>query len=86
MKKTVAIFPGSFDPMTIGHVKVIEDSLKIFHTIIIAIGIKNNISLLPFIRTSSKAGLTSHACKPVAAADITIINKAKKIFNLCSNK
>ena len=42
MKKTVAIFPGSFDPITIGHVKVIEDSLKIFHTIIIAIGENNN--------------------------------------------
>ena len=49
---------------------------------IIAIGIKNNISLLPLIKTSSSAGLTNQACKPVAAAEITIINKAKIILIL----
>ena len=37
MKKKV-IFPGSFDPITIGHVEIIEKSLKIFDEIIIAIG------------------------------------------------
>ena len=33
-----AIFPGSFDPITIGHVEIIEKSLEIFDEIIIAIG------------------------------------------------
>ena len=37
MKKKV-IFPGSFDPITIGHIEIIEKSLKIFDEIIIAIG------------------------------------------------
>ena len=37
MKKK-AIFPGSFDPITIGHIEVAEKSLKIFDEIIIAIG------------------------------------------------
>ena len=37
MKKN-AIFPGSFDPITIGHTEIIEKSLKIFDEIIIAIG------------------------------------------------
>ena len=37
MKKK-AIFPGSFDPITIGHNEIIEKSLKIFDEIIIAIG------------------------------------------------
>ena len=45
----------------------------------IANGIKNNISLLPLIKTSSKAGRTNHACKPVAAAEIIIIINAIKI-------
>ena len=37
MKKN-AIFPGSFDPITIGHIEIVEKSLKIFDEIIIAIG------------------------------------------------
>ena len=37
MKKK-AIFPGSFDPITIGHIEIIEKSLKIFDEIIIAVG------------------------------------------------
>ena len=37
MKKK-AIFPGSFDPITIGHNEIIEKSLKIFDEIIIAVG------------------------------------------------
>ena len=49
-------------------------------TTTIAIGIRNNISLFPLIKTSSKAGLTNQACKPVAAAETIIINKAKKIL------
>ena len=34
-----AIFPGSFDPITVGHVDIINRGLGIFDEIIIAIGI-----------------------------------------------
>ena len=34
-----AIFPGSFDPMTLGHVDIIKRSLPLFDEIIIAIGV-----------------------------------------------
>ena len=36
---TRAVFPGSFDPITLGHVDIIERGLNIFDEIIIAIGI-----------------------------------------------
>tara|TARA_B100001057_G_C22490985_1_gene810222 strand:+ start:36 stop:488 length:453 start_codon:yes stop_codon:yes gene_type:complete len=36
MKK--AIFPGSFDPITIGHVDIIKRAMKVFDEIIIAVG------------------------------------------------
>lgn len=34
----IAVFPGSFDPITLGHVDVIERALPMFDKIIIAIG------------------------------------------------
>ena len=34
-----AIFPGSFDPITLGHVDIINRALPLFDEIIIAIGI-----------------------------------------------
>lgn len=37
MKK--AVFPGSFDPITLGHVDIIERGLPLFDEIILAIGV-----------------------------------------------
>ena len=34
-----AVFPGSFDPITLGHLDIIKRSLSLFDEIIIAIGI-----------------------------------------------
>lgn len=34
----IAIFPGSFDPITLGHVDIIERAIPLFDKIIIAIG------------------------------------------------
>lgn len=33
MKKTVAIIPGSFDPVTLGHIELVKKSAEIFDTI-----------------------------------------------------
>ena len=40
----IAVFPGSFDPITIGHVDIIRRSLNLFDKIIIAIGYNSNKS------------------------------------------
>ena len=36
MKKT-AIYPGTFDPITFGHIDVIKKSLKLFEKVIVAV-------------------------------------------------
>ncbi|MDE6298565.1 MAG: pantetheine-phosphate adenylyltransferase [Muribaculaceae bacterium] len=38
MKKTTALFAGSFDPFTIGHASIVERALTMFDKVIIAIG------------------------------------------------
>ncbi|MEJ2471479.1 MAG: pantetheine-phosphate adenylyltransferase [Desulfuromonadales bacterium] len=37
MNKTVAVYPGSFDPITYGHLDIIERGLEVFDEIIIAV-------------------------------------------------
>ena len=38
----VALFPGSFDPITLGHVDVIKRALPLFDKIVVAIGTNAN--------------------------------------------
>jgi len=40
-KKKIAIFPGSFDPITVGHVDIVKRALPLFDEIIIAIGVNS---------------------------------------------
>jgi pantetheine-phosphate adenylyltransferase len=41
-KKRTALFPGTFDPFTIGHESIVQRGLSIVDEIIIAIGINDN--------------------------------------------
>ena len=36
--KKIAVFPGSFDPITLGHASIIQRALPLFDEIIVAIG------------------------------------------------
>jgi pantetheine-phosphate adenylyltransferase len=38
----VALFPGTFDPLTLGHVDIIDRALPLFDKLIIGIGINSN--------------------------------------------
>ena len=37
----IAVFPGSFDPITIGHVDIVNRALPLFDEIIVAIGVNS---------------------------------------------
>lgn len=41
----IAVFPGSFDPFTIGHASIVERGLKLFDHIIIGVGYNEHKSL-----------------------------------------
>ncbi len=38
MSSRIAIFPGSFDPFTIGHEQIVQQALPLFDKVIIAVG------------------------------------------------
>ncbi len=42
----VAIYPGTFDPITFGHIDVIKKSLKLFDKVVVAVSDANNKNYL----------------------------------------
>ena len=48
----VAVFPGSFDPITIGHVDLVRRSLELFDKVVIAIGENSQKKNALFDRTA----------------------------------
>ena len=42
----IAIYPGTFDPITFGHIDVIKKSLKLFDKIVVAVSDESNKSYL----------------------------------------
>ena len=38
----IAIYPGTFDPITFGHIDVIKKSLKLFDKIVVGVSDENN--------------------------------------------
>jgi len=44
--KKIAIYPGTFDPITYGHIDVIKKALKLFDSIVVALSDGNNKNYL----------------------------------------
>lgn len=55
-RETIAFYPGSFDPITNGHVGIVTRGLRVFDRVII--GILRNISKTPLFDLEERAELT----------------------------
>lgn len=49
---TIAVYPGSFDPLTNGHLNLLERSLALFDRVIVAVS--NNIRKTPLFTTQER--------------------------------
>jgi len=60
-KKSTAVFPGSFDPITNGHVDIIARGLKVFDEVIIAILV--NAEKRPLFSVAERLGIIRETYK-----------------------
>lgn len=68
IKEKIAIYPGSFDPVTKGHIDILERASKMFDKVIIAV-LKNNDkkSLIP---VEDRVNLIKEAVKEIKNASV----------------
>jgi pantetheine-phosphate adenylyltransferase len=59
--KTTAIYPGTFDPITYGHIDIIERAAKLFDKVIVAIA--DSARKQPFFSLQQRVRLVSLATK-----------------------
>lgn len=59
MEETIAIYPGSFDPFTLGHYDILTRSAKLFDKIYIAVGV--NIEKHPIFTLEERRGMIQKA-------------------------
>ena len=61
MTKTIAIYPGSFDPITNGHLDIIQRGAKLFDEVIVAILV--NTEKAPLFSTEERVEMTQTILK-----------------------
>lgn len=66
--KKIAIFPGSFDPITIGHVALVERGLSLFDEIIVAVGYNSNKTT--FFSLSSRIAMIEKVFENIQAVSV----------------
>ncbi|NQV15741.1 pantetheine-phosphate adenylyltransferase [bacterium] len=82
MNNNLAIYPGTFDPITLGHLDIIERSVSIFEEVIVAVG--RNIGKQPLFSVEERTDMiektTAHLSNVrVSNFDGLIVDYAKKM-------
>lgn len=57
--KTIAVYPGSFDPITFGHIEIIKRGLEIFDTVYVAVAA--NIRKKPLLTAQERVHLVQQS-------------------------
>ncbi len=77
----IAIYPGTFDPITNGHIDLVKRTLKIFQEVIIAVA--PSLKKKPFFSTEERVALIRQSVKNLGGAraetfDTLLVDYAKK--------
>jgi pantetheine-phosphate adenylyltransferase len=78
---TIALYPGSFDPITFGHLDVMERAAKLFDKLIIAVA--HNADKKPLFTAAERAAMIRESIAPhtnveIVSFDGLLVDFAKK--------
>ncbi|NBI29585.1 pantetheine-phosphate adenylyltransferase [Chengkuizengella marina] len=67
-KQSIAVYPGSFDPVTYGHLDIIHRAAKQFETLVVAV--LNNAKKNPLFTVEERKNLLYHATRDLPNVEI----------------
>jgi len=82
MKKRLAIYPGTFDPITLGHLDIIERAVSVFDEVVVAVG--RNIGKQPLFSVEERIEMIRKTTAHLGNVRVTyfdglIVEYAKKL-------
>ena len=66
----LAVYPGSFDPVTNGHLDVINRASKLFDTLVVAVAI--NAAKKPLFNAEERVALVKRACDEMGLTNVRV--------------
>lgn len=69
---TIAMYPGSFDPVTNGHLDIIKRSSRMFDKVIVAVLV--NSAKTPLFTVEERVAMLRDACKNIPNVEIDSFN------------
>ena len=69
---TIALYPGSFDPVTNGHLDIIKRSSRMFDKVIVAVLV--NSAKTPLFTVEERVAMLRDACKNIPNVEIDSFN------------
>ncbi len=77
--RRIGLYPGSFDPLTNGHIDMLRAAFRLFDHVVVAIGVHPSKS--PLFAPEERAKMVIEAAKPLAdAAGVTL--EVRRFSNL----
>jgi pantetheine-phosphate adenylyltransferase len=65
---TVALYPGTFDPVTNGHLDIVRRGIRLFERVIVAVGVRMGKEML--FTTEERVALLREAIKDLAGVSV----------------
>ncbi len=66
--RRVAVYTGTFDPITLGHLNVIQRGARLFESLIVGVGI--NTKKEPLFTSEERVDLVRRVCRPLVNVEI----------------
>ena len=77
--KTLAVVPGSFDPITVGHIDIIRRAAEQFNSVVVAVMINSSKEYMFTIE--QRAAIAAEAVKDIAG--VSVVSSEGMLWELC---